>query len=450
MITYIKNVLDRMDPAWRAALGIFIFARLFYSLWSLVILMVSPLAVQNTVLNGEPVLTAFDLSTSRGYVYSRQVNERVLTFRLAGKRVLDAQTGSLWDLVIGKAISGNYEGQSFLPTDNRVADVFPYQGVTANQTPLLAIWQRFDTNWYLKIAQSGYSENDGSTAFFPLYPLLVSYFGFFLGDNLLAALLVSNAALLGALVLFYKLAAGYFEVGVVQRSLFYLVLFPTSFFFFAAYTESLFLLLALASLLGAQRKRWLWAVLFGGLAALARLQGVLMFIPLFYMWWHQTGKRHWVYAMILALIPLSTLAFLLYTRLSLIGTYQNTLNAIFVWPWMNILAAVGMLIRGRGTLVDIFNLLVTVLFGILCGLAWYQLPREWFFYSIAMFLAPLFRMTTLQPLVGMAPYVLLLFPLFFLFGKWGRKPWVNRLIVYVGFLVSLYFSAQFFTWGWVA
>jgi Gpi18-like mannosyltransferase len=450
MISSVNKFLWRIDPAWRTALGVFLLARLFYSLWSIVILTVYPLALQNTVLNGQPILAAFDLSANKGYVYSRQVDEQVLTFRMAGKNVVDTQTGSLWDIQTGKAISGKYAGQSFPPADETADGIFPYQGVYTNSAPVLTIWQRFDSNWYLKIAQSGYSEIDGSTAFFPLYPLLIKFFGFILGNNLLAGLLISNAALLGALVLLFKLSAEYFEVGVVRRSLVYIILFPTSFFFFAAYTEAPFLLMVLAAFLAAKRQRWLMAALFGSLAALTRLQGVLMFIPLVYMWWRQTDNRRWLNGMALVLIPLSTLSFLLYTRLSLIGMYQSTLNAIFVWPWMNIWTSAERLLTRQGTLIDLFNLLVTLFFGILCVVAWFKLPREWFFYSIAMFGAPLFRMTTVQPLVSMSRYVLVLFPLFCLLGKWGEKPWVNRVIVYTGFLAALYFSAQFFSWGWVA
>jgi hypothetical protein len=59
-------------------------------------------------------------------------------------------------------------------------------------------------------------------------------------------------------------------------------------------------------------------------------------------------------------------------------------------------------------------------------------------------------MTTIQPLVSMSRYVLVLFPLFCLLAQWGEKPWVNRIIVYASFLAALYFSAQFFSWGWVA
>ncbi len=450
MISSVKNTIARIDPAWRMALGVFLLARLFYSVWSLVILAVYPLAVQNTVLNGSPVLTVFDLSKNKGYVFSRQVDDQLLTFRAAGKGVVDTQTGSLWDISTGKAISGNFAGQSFLPADETAAGVFPYQGVMENSSPVLTIWQRFDTNWYLKIAHFGYSESDGSKAFFPLYPMMVKFFGFILGNNLLAGLLVSNAALLGALVLFYNLAVEYFEVGVIRRSLVYIMLFPTSFFFFAAYTEAPFLFLVLASFLAAKRERWLWGALFGSLAALTRLQGVLMFIPLIYMWWRQPNKRRWLDGIALALIPISTLGFLFFTGLSLIGMYQNAWRQTLVWPWMNIWAAVARLLSNKGNLVDLLNLAVTLFFGILCVLAWQKVPREWFLYSAVMFLAPMFRMNSQQPLVSMSRYVLVLFPLFCLLGKWGERAWVNRIIIYAGFLAALYFSAQFFTWGWVA
>lgn len=445
-----KALLARIDPAWRTALGVFLLAGLFYFIWSLVILTIYPLAIQNTALNSQPVLTVFDLSANKGYVYSRQVDDQVLTFRVAGKNVVDTETGSLWDIHSGTAISGKYAGQSFATAGVTAAGIFPSQGVAANRVPILAIWQRFDTNWYLKIAQSGYSESDGSTVFFPLYPAFLKFFGFLLGDNLLAGLLVSNAAILGALVLLYKLAVEYFDEKVVRRSMVYLLLFPTSFFFFAGYTESIFLLMALAAMLAAQRKRWAWAAVFGSLVALTRLQGVLMIIPLFYMWWQQAGKRVWTQAMLLGFIPLSSLGFLFYTRLSLMGSYQNAWGTSLVEPWMNIWANIARLISGRGSLIDLLNLLVTLLFGILCVVAWRKIPRAWFLYSAVMLLVPLFNMNSTEPLVSMSRHVLLLFPLFCLLGKWGEKPWVNRIIVYAGLLAALYFTAQFFTWGWVA
>jgi len=66
-----------------------------------------------------------------------------------------------------------------------------------------------------------------------------------------------------------------------------------------------------------------------------------------------------------------------------------------------------------------------------------------------MFLAPLFRMTTTQPLVSMMRYALAIFPVFILWGVWGKNAWVNRAIIYPSLLLQLYLSAQFVMWGWV-
>ena len=70
---------------------------------------------------------------------------------------------------------------------------------------LVAPLARWDAAWYLDIAASGYpAGDDARTAFFPLYPLLVRGLGELAGGSpaasLLAAYLVSLAALLGALV----------------------------------------------------------------------------------------------------------------------------------------------------------------------------------------------------------------------------------------------------------
>src|SRR5437764_12497840 len=41
-------------------------------------------------------------------------------------------------------------------------------------TPLIEPWHRWDTGWYLKIAVKGYSADDGTIIFQPLYPSLMA------------------------------------------------------------------------------------------------------------------------------------------------------------------------------------------------------------------------------------------------------------------------------------
>jgi len=131
-------------------------------------------------------------------------------------------------------------------------------------------------------------------------------------------MLISNIALLGALFVIYQLAA---EIGgdeVAQRTLVYLCIFPTAFFFFPAYNESLFILLTAGAFLAMRRQRWWLAALLGLFAATTRSVGVLLVIPyLFEVWqayhqqlasWRQSVSR----LLLVVLIPLGLGLYALY------------------------------------------------------------------------------------------------------------------------------------------
>ena len=52
------------------------------------------------------------------------------------------------------------------------------------------------------------------------------------------------------------LPAGFRSESEARRTILYLMMFPAAFFFFAPYSESLFLLFIVASFWGARRKKW--------------------------------------------------------------------------------------------------------------------------------------------------------------------------------------------------
>ena len=460
------------------SLRAYLIARIGLSAWAFVIATLFPVVVQNLDLFGAPVLAVFDLASGERYAYSRQVDGTVLTFRASEPFVLrppssvvrpssfvtvlvtDIETGSVWSLREGRAVSGAYAGRVLNPSPYSVEDIFPYRGVASEQNILLSVWQRFDTNWYLKIAREGYVDA-ASTVYFPLYPFLIRVVSVFVGNAMLAALIVSNLALIGALALLYRLSAALFDTPSARRAVAYWLLFPTAFFLQAAYTESLFLFLTLAAFDCARRDRWVLASLFGALAALTRLQGVLLVVPLA-MWgfrFQVSGSRfevrglrimrHVLRFALLLLIPLATLAFLAFTNLSLIASYEGELHARFVMPWENVAASLVLIANGRASFVDGLNLLATLGSGAMLFAIWRGLPREFTLYAFLMYLAPLFRMTTLQPLVSMDRYALAIFPVFIVLGVRGKNAWINRAIVYVSFPLQLYLSAQFVLWGWV-
>ena len=77
-----------------------------------------------------------------------------------------------------------------------------------------------------------------------------------------------------------------------------------------------------------------------------------------------------------------------------------------------------------------------------------SMPRS-LSWAVTLFVL-LLRRTTLQPLVSMSRYVLVLFPAFMIWGRWGRNPRIQRLIIYSSVALLLYLSGQFAMWGWVA
>jgi hypothetical protein len=137
--------------------------------------------------------------------------------------------------------------------------------------------ERQDAIWYLRLADEGWSTEDASAAFFPLYPLTVRVVAWVLpGGDLLAALLVSNLAFLGMLLALFALTAEAFGERVGRRAIVVAAIFPTSFFFLAPYTESLFLLLSILAFREARHDRWGRVAIFGALAALTRSVGILL------------------------------------------------------------------------------------------------------------------------------------------------------------------------------
>ena len=127
----------------------------------------------------------------------------------------------------------------------------PYMGILPEENTFLEVWQRWDTLQYQAIAKGGYDAFENALFVPPLYPLLMRGFGNLLGGKtLLAGFILSNIFGVAALMAFQRLV--FYEFGDIKqarRATLYLLSFPTAFFIFAAYTESLFFLGAILCLL---------------------------------------------------------------------------------------------------------------------------------------------------------------------------------------------------------
>lgn len=172
--------------------------------------------------------------------------------------------------------------------------------------PILASLTSWDGVYYLGIAADGYQVGPVNgpypeVAFFPLYPTLVHLAAPVLGGDLpLAAVMVSNVAALVALVVVYQLARIRLAPQAAMLATTLVAIQPGAVAFSMAYSDSLFLLLACGSMLCAERG---WRPAAGTLAmfaALTRLPGVLLAVPLLMIFARQDGRRprrSWLWAL---------------------------------------------------------------------------------------------------------------------------------------------------------
>jgi hypothetical protein len=151
----------------------------------------------------------------------------------------------------------------------------------------LDIWARWDSGFYLRVAEQGYWFQPGQqsgVAFFPLYPLLINVLKPIFGSYLAAGVIVSNSLFLGALIFLYNLTELEFGESAASRTVFYIAAFPTAFFFSAVYTESTFLFFSVATLYFARKRLWAWTMLFGLLCSASRIVGVVMWGAVMLEW----------------------------------------------------------------------------------------------------------------------------------------------------------------------
>jgi hypothetical protein len=131
-----------------------------------------------------------------------------------------------------------------------------------------------------------------SYAFFPFYPILIRLFAIPLGllnlnpiaTATLAGVIISALGILAAMLALYDLTYEALGEEGGMRAVFYLLIFPTSFFFVQVYTEGLFAGLAFGCLAMLKRKHLVVAALLAAAATLTRAVGVTLVIPMAINW----------------------------------------------------------------------------------------------------------------------------------------------------------------------
>jgi Mannosyltransferase (PIG-V) len=176
----------------------------------------------------------------------------------------------------------------------------------------LAPWQRqpwkaltgWDTVYYVDVSHHGYSHGL-SVAFFPLYPMLMWGWREVTGTgDVIAAMGVSNLAVLIGMAGLYVLARDRLSERHARRAVLYLVLSPYAFCLVMAYSEGVFLATATWLFVLSDRGRDRWAIPLAFASGLTRPTGAALVLPLAL----RAYRRRTVSAWLVAVAPAAALA----------------------------------------------------------------------------------------------------------------------------------------------
>lgn len=154
---------------------------------------------------------------------------------------------------------------------------FPYADSLLQPSGLpawLYSWANFDGVHYLTIISKGYLQTGLIQAFFPVFPGLIKSISMLFGQPILVAI-VSNLIITSIwvyLLIFHVFEKKHRQYAVMSALL--ILLYPTSFFFIATYSESLFALEIVALLALLKHKKWWWASAVIAVASATRVVGV--------------------------------------------------------------------------------------------------------------------------------------------------------------------------------
>ncbi len=292
---------------------------------------------------------------------------------------------------------------------------------------------RYDAGWYYSIARYGYEFVEGgrnNLAFFPVYPTLMGWLGWLLGDlqasYYLAGVAISWSAFAAAMVVLYRLARMDLGEDGAFRAVVYCMLFPFGLFFGKVYPESTFLLFSLLSVFWVRQGRWVRGGLAAALMTATRPNGAAGVPGLTWLVFQTlSGTRRRALATVafagLALAGVGSYSLFVYW---LSGSALEWAAAISRWnyyvgshaPWSSLVRLAGNLIAAPYAYLttvptapyDTINGLAAGFFAALVPFVWRRLGRGYALYMAGHLIVPL----SSGEYEGLGRYCAVLFPAF--------------------------------------
>jgi Gpi18-like mannosyltransferase len=332
----------------------------------------------------------------------------------------------------------------------------------ARQSQPLEMWARWDSEWYLLIADHGYASYEyfkdaaggrylqqDSSKFFPAYPIAIRILTFITGNSVLSGFLISNICALLFLYFFLRLASKFMSTdNAVNAAILYIV-FPTSLFLSAIYAESMFLAAIVAAFLFVEERKLWFAVIACAIAVLTRPQGALALPALAWLAWQRFEKSPMIStAVIIAAVCLPLAGYLMYIdktfgSMSWISQSQTYWRGEMKYPFYAFVRFFqnNIAIHGQhNSMIDFTFAIVQI---IVLVFSFRRIPLPYVLYSLIALLFPLS-----SSLFSFSRLCLANFPFFLVL-----PPLLGRLNLAVQIFCAIilaFFMAAFANWFWVA
>jgi hypothetical protein len=343
---------------------------------------------------------------------------------------------------------------------------------------LLHMWSHWDAPHYLDLVVFGYRAGDSSgligphgyrsiypddlhlyIVFYPLFPWLATAVNVLVDDPLVSAFVVTTLASIFVAPLLYRLVRHDEEPAVALRAAWFLLIFPTAYFLHIGYTEAVFMALVLGSFLSARTERWWLAGALGGLAALARINGLVLIPALaaeaYTQWLQRPPAERRVRVEWLA-IGLVAVGFGIYLGLNQ-AIYGSPFEFLRIqhehWykslaaPWESISGAIGWFRNTKPDNVLMYGVMELLFVAIgLAGtiFAALRFRPSWFVWmagNMLLFVSTSFLLSTPR-------YALTLFPLFVTLALASARTWALVALSAVSIAGLVYFAGRFATGVW--
>jgi hypothetical protein len=320
---------------------------------------------------------------------------------------------------------------------------------------------RWDAGWYRQIVLRGYRfrpDGPSSSAFYPLIPYLSRYLGYLLGNPFVAGLVVANTATIGTIFYLRRIGRLLFNDEVGKLAVILCLLFPSSLFLTAFYSEGLFVCLSVAACFYYLRDQYVWCGVLGFFAMLTRSTGMVLFLALSLDLAVRLLRRQARFRpsmLALLLIPLGLLTFMAILQHQVgeplaFGKAVAHWGRENAWPWATLAQvfrttnwAFPRNFQNVQALLDAGFAIAFLVIGV-----WMALRKErvllWSFVLIGTLL-PL----SSSNIASTNRYVLSLFPAFFWLARVCQgRPQLERYCIFASSFFLCIYSLRFMQCGW--